>query len=124
MPIERRHPVSSRSLPQKRCGAVCSSATFRLRRDSLPTERKSALTYRRAPGFPQRLQAKDTHFVSVTMNPESRCRTADVKKLGEKLRLSPYCCCYLPPQRERFSCIIDDSQQNVRECRRARFVKS
>ncbi|XP_040007518.1 LOW QUALITY PROTEIN: transmembrane protease serine 11D [Xiphias gladius] len=51
------------------------------------------------------------------MNPGSRCRTADVEKIGEKLRLSPYCCRYLPPQCERFPCIIDDSQQNARECR-------
>lgn len=74
--------------------------------------------------FLKRLEMKDTHFVSVTMNPGSRCRTADVGKIGEKLRLSPYCCCYLPPQREQFPCIIDDSQQNVRECRQVRFAKS
>ncbi|MEQ2210586.1 hypothetical protein XENOCAPTIV_015954 [Xenoophorus captivus] len=57
----------------------------------------------------------DTHFATVTVNPESRCRTADVGKVEEKLRLSPYCCCYLPPQCEQLPCIIDDSQQNVRE---------
>lgn len=72
----------------------------------------------------KRLKMKGTHFINVTMNPESRGRTADVEKIGEKLRLSPYCCCYLPPQREQFPCIIDDSQQNVGECRQVRLAKS
>ncbi|KAM3618746.1 uncharacterized protein V6R79_024439 [Siganus canaliculatus] len=76
----------------------------------IPTERKSALAPTTHGAFPpKRLEMKDTHFKSVTMNPESRRRTADVEKIGEKLRLSPYCCCYLPPQREQFPCIIDDS---------------
>ncbi|CAK6951389.1 LOW QUALITY PROTEIN: transmembrane protease serine 11D [Scomber scombrus] len=90
----------------------------------IPTERKSTFTSKHMLSFLQRLTMKDTHFVSLTMNPESRHRTADVGKIGEKLRLSPYCCCYLPPQCEQFPCIIDDSQQNVRECRQVRFVKS
>lgn len=46
---------------------------------------------------PDQWQTKGTHFVSVTGNPGGYCRTADVRMIGEKLRLSPYCCCYLLP---------------------------
>lgn len=69
----------------------------------------------------------DTHFESVTRNPGSRCRTADAGRRREKLRLSPYCRCSLslppPPQRERFPCITDDSQQKGRECRQATLLE-
>lgn len=63
----------------------------------------------------------DTHFETVTVNPGSRCGTADAGRIREKLRLSPYCCCCLPPQREQLPCIIDDSQQSG-ECRPVRSV--
>ena len=58
-----------------------------------------------------------TYFFRINRYPAYSHWTADVEKIREKLRLSPYCCCYLPSQCVRLPCIIDDSQQIVRECR-------
>lgn len=114
---KRRHPPSTAL--QKEMGSSAPLCDIYAR---VPTERRAAFSPKKQmQRFVKRICTGDTHFESVTRNPESRCRSADARRIREKLRLSPYCCCYLSPQCERFPCITDDSQQNGRECRRATF---
>lgn len=65
-------------------------------------------------------KAKTEHpltFSGINRIPGCCHRAADAEKSLEQLRWSPYCCCYLGSRCVRIPCIIDDSQQSVRECR-------
>lgn len=121
---ERRHRVQSRSrkMREKRergGGAVLRHLGYTKSRLNTPHPHYRPLAYPRA--FHKRLEMKGTHFVGLTVIPGGSRRTADVEKIGEKLRLSPYCCCCLPLQCAQLPCIIDDSRQNVRECSASGF---
>lgn len=89
----------------------------------IPTESRAVFAPKHMHRFAKPICTEDTHFESVTRNPESRCRTADARRRSEKLRLSPYCCCCLPPQSERFPCIIDDSPQECKGVSTSAFPK-
>lgn len=56
-------------------------------------------------------------FSGINRSPGCCYCAADTEKRLQQLRLSPYCCCYLASRCVRIPCIIDDSQQIVRECR-------
>lgn len=128
---------------RKRCGASVQLCDIYAKKGYRPGRKEAPRPNRRTQrGALGRRQRADTHSGSVTANPGGRRRTADASRAEEELRLSPYCCCYLlfsaapllllllyspplpplssfllaSPQSEQFACIIDDSQQNVREC--------
>ena len=92
-PTDSEHTQTTCALRKKTAGAVplCDIDA------RIATERRAVLAQKHMHRFAKRTSTEDTHFESVRRNPESRRRTADARRKREKLRLSPYCCCYLPP---------------------------